>query len=106
MDELPVSLLGLVDDVIGVTEAAFRAQQLNAILNVKTAEKGLQYGVKKCKYMIVGKDLENSINSELLVDGWSQKYVDSSEMVKLSWWKHTLEKSLLKEPVSTSTLVL
>ena len=29
--------------------------------------------------MIVGKDLENSINSELLVDGWSQEYVDSSE---------------------------
>ena len=45
-DELPVSLLGLVDDVIGVNEAGFRAQQLNAILNVKTAEKGLQYGVK------------------------------------------------------------
>ena len=46
-DSLSVSLLGLVDDVTGVTEAGFKAQQLNAILNVKSAEKGLQYGVKK-----------------------------------------------------------
>ena len=39
---LPISFLGLVDDVIGVTEAGFKAQQLNTILNVRTAEKILQ----------------------------------------------------------------
>ena len=39
MDKLPVSLLGLVDDMIGVSDAGFKAQQLNAMLNVKTAEK-------------------------------------------------------------------
>ena len=44
---LPISFLGLVDDVIRVTEAGFKAQQLNTILNVKTLEKCLHYGVKK-----------------------------------------------------------
>ena len=48
MDKLPVSLLGLVDDMIGVSEAGFRAQQLSALLNVKTAEKRLQFGERKC----------------------------------------------------------
>ena len=54
-ESLPVSMLGLVDDIIGVTEAGFKSQQMNVILNVKTAEKGLQFGVTKCKSMIVGK---------------------------------------------------
>ena len=45
---LPVGFLGLVDDIVGITEAGFRAQQLNSVINIKTAEKSLQFGVKKC----------------------------------------------------------
>ena len=41
-DNLPISMLGLVDDLIEVTEAGFKSQQMNVILNVKTDEKGLQ----------------------------------------------------------------
>ena len=52
---LPITMLGLVDDVIGITPADHRAQQLNSILKVKTAEKRLQFGVKKCKTMLVEK---------------------------------------------------
>ena len=33
-ESLPVSMLGLVDDIIGVTEAGFKSQQMNVILNV------------------------------------------------------------------------
>ena len=51
---LPVGILGLVDDTIGVTEVVYEAQMMNAFLNVKIAEKGLQYGIKKCKSTIVG----------------------------------------------------
>ena len=46
---LPVSVLGLVDNTIGISEAGYQAEMLNAFLNVKTAEKGLQFGVNKCK---------------------------------------------------------
>jgi hypothetical protein len=52
-------LLGVVDNLLGVTEAGFKAQQMNALINIKIAEKGLQFGVSKCKSMLVGKDVEN-----------------------------------------------
>ena len=38
-DTLPISLLGLVDDIVGVTETGYKAQQMNVIINVRTAEK-------------------------------------------------------------------
>ena len=50
---LPVGMLGLVDDTIGITEPGYKAQMLNAFLNVKTAENGLQFNVKKCKSMLI-----------------------------------------------------
>ena len=74
-NELPISILGLVDDVAGVFEAGYKAQQLNVILNVKTSEKGLQYGIAKCKSMVIG-NKDYCINSKLLVDSWKQEYVE------------------------------
>ena len=74
---LPVSLLGLVDDIIGVTDAGYRAQQMNALLNVKTANKRLQFGIDKCKSMLVCKKPENVLNSHLLVDSWKVKHTDN-----------------------------
>ena len=71
MDVLPVSLLDLVDDMISITDAGHKAQQMNAVLNIKTAEKRLQFGESKCKSMIVTKNTKESvINSPLLVDKW------------------------------------
>ena len=54
-----VTMLGLVDDIIGGSEAGFKAPQLNLVINTKTAEKGLQFGVPKCKSMLIGKSSEN-----------------------------------------------
>ena len=68
-DSLPVSMLGLVDDTIGVTEAGFKVQQMNAFINVKTAEKSLQFA-------LVGKDNVSVINNALKVEYWTVKYVD------------------------------
>ena len=39
-------MLGLVDDIVGVTEAGYRAQQLNVMANVKSSEIGLQFGIE------------------------------------------------------------
>ena len=46
-DSLDISMLGLVDDIIGVTEAGYKAVQMNEIINLKSAEKGLQIGALK-----------------------------------------------------------
>ena len=76
---LPVSMLGLVDDIIGVTNAGHEAQQMNALINIKTAEKRLQFGVKKCKSMLVCKDSENVLNSHLKIDKWSVTHEDDPD---------------------------
>ena len=53
-EKLPVGFLGLVDDIVGITETGIKAQKMNSFINLKTAEKGLRFGVAKCKTMIVG----------------------------------------------------
>ena len=50
-NQLPISILGLVDDLVGVTQAGFRSQQLNVMMNVKTSEIGLQFGIKKMQIL-------------------------------------------------------
>ena len=76
---LPVSLLGLVDDMIGVSEAGYKAQQLNTLLNVKTAEKRLQFGVSKCKSMLISKNKQTLTlsNSPLTVDKWKVEHIQN-----------------------------
>ena len=69
-----ISVLALVDDLIGVTEPGFKAQQMNAVINAKPAEKRLQFGVAKCKTMLVGKHHEDVVNTDLLVDNWKKEY--------------------------------
>ena len=71
---LPIGFLGMVDDVVGITELGYKASELNSILNVKTAEKTLQFGASKCKYMIVGKCDKEAIQQNLLVDHWKTEH--------------------------------
>ena len=71
---------------------------MNALINVKTAEKRLQFGIKKCKTMLVGKNTENCLNSELEVDSWKAEYKDDLdtgelELVEKCEGKIPLEKT-------------
>ena len=52
---------------------------MNTIINVKTAEKCLQFGVSKCKSMFVGKKKEDFLDRELFVDKWKVEYKDNLE---------------------------
>ena len=79
MEKLPIGILGLVDDTIAVTEVGYKAQIMNAFMNIKTAEKGLQFGEKKCKTMLVGKNIKNVLNTPLSVDTWSVTHVENKE---------------------------
>jgi hypothetical protein len=47
-----------------------------SFLNIKTAEKSLQSGIKKCKSMLVGKNVKNVLNSSLCVDKWTVQHVE------------------------------
>ena len=67
---LPVGFLGLVDDVVGITEAGCKAHMLNSFMNIKSAEKTLQFGAAKCKTILVGKNKKVVPNNSLEVDSW------------------------------------
>ena len=73
---VPIGILGQIDDLIGVTEAGFKAQQMNVFLNVKTANKYLQFGPNKCKSMVVAsiKTKFEYLNTKLEVDTWKVSY--------------------------------
>ena len=83
-DKLPVGFFGLVDDIVGISEAGYKAQQQNVFINLKTAEKTLQFGVSKCKSMLVGKNPLSVHNSDIMVDSWETKYEDNPETGDLS----------------------
>ena len=74
---MEIDSLGLVDDIIAVSEASHRAQMINTILNLKSAEKGVQFGVNKCKVMIIGRELENVINYPIYADEWTESYFEN-----------------------------
>ena len=74
MEKLPVAIFGLVDDTVTVTEAGYKAHAMNVIMNIKTAEKGLQFGAKKCKTMLVGRNTKDVLNPTLRVDTWSVEH--------------------------------
>ena len=76
-DALDIGMLSLVDDIIGVTKAGYQAHQMNALLNIKTAETRLQFGVTKCKSMTVSKNVDTLPSNNLLVDSWEVKHVDN-----------------------------
>ena len=82
-EELPINILGLVDDMIGVTEAGFKTQIMNTILNLRSAEKGLQFGTGKCKTMLIGKRSDFVRNNTIYVDGWKEEYIENNENGKI-----------------------
>ena len=75
-DILPVSMLALVDDMVGITYAGYRAHQMNTAINVKTAEKRLQFGESKCKTMIIGKNCDYRKENPIMVDKWKIEHQD------------------------------
>ena len=51
---------------------------MNTFVNLKTAEKGLQFGVSKCRTMLVGKDTKGVPNTDIMVDVWDTKYEEDT----------------------------
>ena len=58
---------------------------MNAMINVKTAEKRLQFGVKKCKSMYIGKNVEDVLNNHLVVDKWTPEH-KAQKIVNMILW--------------------
>ena len=85
----------LVDDSICISEAGYKAQMMNVAFNTKTAEKTLQFGAKKCKTMLVGRNVETIHQNRLSVDQSEVKLEDDS-----SGKTHTVESYMGKIEIS------
>ena len=58
---LPVGFLGLVDDIVGVTETGIAAQKMTSLINLKTAEKKIikkKIKEKALYYVVNKKDIK------------------------------------------------
>lgn len=81
-DEVSVNILGMVDDLIGISNEGIETIKLNAYINSKSAEKNLQFGITKCKKMVIGKKNKSDLISEVKIDQWEQSYDNSGNLLE------------------------
>jgi hypothetical protein len=72
--QVPIGVLGMIDDLAGVRESGVNAKQLNAYLNVKTAGKKLQFGPDKCHTLEITHKNVTCSQSDLYIDHWSENH--------------------------------
>ena len=70
-----VPLLGMVDDILSITESGYKTSRMNGFLNAKTAIKRLQFGPTKCHVMHIGKDIPDYKKPDLFIDSWKMQEV-------------------------------
>ena len=72
--------LGLVDDILVISEPGFKANVVNSVLNISAANKTLQFSDTKCKQMYVGKKGDrDELTGTLTVDSWETRYESDKE---------------------------
>ena len=91
-DSLPISLLGLVDDMIGVNEAGYKAKQMNAVISVKTVEQYLQFGVTKCKS-----------THKICYYHWTEEHIENSKTGEQDLVEHFGGTIIICIPVRSQT---
>ena len=70
--EVEIPPLGMVDDLICISECGHRTAMLNSFIRCKTNEKKLQFGGEKCKKLHVGNTREEYKCQDLSVDTWTE----------------------------------
>ena len=75
-------MLGQIDDKIGISQAGYKAAQFNSYMNVKSADKYLQFGYDKCRAMVVGKKSESYHIPKLQVDTWKTHHTKEGDIVE------------------------
>ena len=65
-DEVEIPSLGMVDDILTISESGYKPSRFNSYINAKIEIKKLQLRPKKCSVLHTGREHENI---ELFVDG-------------------------------------
>ena len=70
--EVEIPPLGMVDDLICISQCGHKTTMMNAFINFKTNSKKLQFGAKKCKKLHVGHVHEEFKCQDLSVEKWTE----------------------------------
>ena len=65
---MPIGPLGMVDDLLTISECGYKTNLVNQYINFKTGTKRLQFGTSKCIKMHIGKS--DILCKDLHVGGW------------------------------------
>ena len=76
-DTVEVPLLGIVDDILIVSQSGHKTSRKNGLINGKTAIKSSQFGHEKCHVMHIGKNIPDHKKVGLFVDKWKMQEVQS-----------------------------
>ena len=71
--------LGMIDDLICISECGPKTAMMNAYMNFKTKSKKLQFGTEKCKKLHVGKEKNRDRCQDLFVDKWLEVEVEKED---------------------------
>ena len=85
-----------VDDTIRLTEPGCILQMFDSYINIKTAEKQLQFTLKKCTVMYVGCESDSDPTGDQTVDRWQVEYRQNNrvevELVETNYGKKKMEQ--------------
>ena len=70
--EVEIPPLGMVDDLLCISECGHKTAMVNAYINHKTSSKKLKFGAQKCKKLHVGHSQEEYKCQNLMVDNWTE----------------------------------
>ena len=83
-DTVPISPLGMVDDLLTISECGYKTTLLNQFINFKTATKRLQFGTSKCIRMHIGKTNSELLCKDLSVGEWKENIIEDPHTGKCS----------------------
>ena len=67
---VPIPPLGMVDDLLTISECGYNTNLLNEYINFKTGTKKLQFGTSKCIKMHIGKENSDILCTDVHVGEW------------------------------------
>ena len=72
---VPIPPLGMIDDLLTISECGYKTRLMNEFINFKTGTKRLQFGAKKCIKMHIGRANSKTLCNDLFVGEWKNEVV-------------------------------
>ena len=76
-DVVGIPPLGMVDDLVCISECGPKTVMLNSFVNYKVSSKKLQFGAQKCKKLHIGQQRQLHKCASLFIDGWKEVFQEN-----------------------------